>query len=60
MMSVANICAVIVQKITIVFFNDVLVFIFMHFNCLRSCMEAIIPVLEFFEHVKFSILLSPC
>ena len=40
-------------------FNDVLVCMFMHFNCLRSCMEAIIPVLDFFEHVKFSVLLSP-
>ena len=29
------------------FFNDVLVYMFMHFNCLRSCMDAIIPVLEF-------------
>ena len=30
------------------FINDVLVCVFMHFNCLRSCVDAIIPVPEFF------------
>ena len=57
MMSVANMCAVIVQQLVIeLFFNDVLVCVFMHFNCLRSCVDAIIPVPEFFEHVTFSVL----
>ena len=54
-MSVINMCAVIAQQIVIeLYFNDVLVCMFMHFNCLRSCVDAIIPVPEFFEHVTFS------
>ena len=50
MMSVANMCAVIVQQIAIeyFFFNDVLVCMFMPFNCLRSCVDAIILVPDFF------------
>ena len=50
-MSVVNMCALIVQQIVIellFFFNDVLVCMFMHFNCLRSCVDATIPPPEFF------------
>ena len=61
MMSVANMCAVIVHQIAIelFFFNDVLVSMFIHFNCLRSCVDPITCVPEFFVHVAFSVLLSP-
>ena len=49
MMSVVNMCAVIVQQIAtelLFFFNDVLVCVFMHLNCLRSCVDASIPIPE--------------
>ena len=62
MWSVANMCAVIVQQIateSCCFLNDVLVCMFMHFKCLRSYVDAIIPVPEFLGHVTFRVLLSP-
>ena len=64
MLSVVNMCAVIVQQMAIelCLLNDVLVCVFMHFNCLRSCEDAIIPVPDlfstshlasFYRHVDF-------